>query len=101
MTDDDSTIPDDPHPPCWSWTTAAARYELLQACRVIARTDSLSVVRQDGIDRLKAENTRLRAQVEAVRWLHHRVPYGSRPKCDACWSAWPCPTIAALGEEEG
>jgi hypothetical protein len=55
MTERDPTITDE---------AKAARYELLQACRVIARTDSLVVVRQDGIDRLKAENSRLR-EVEA------------------------------------
>ena len=80
-------------------TTAQDRYDLLQACRVIARTDSLSVVRQDGIDRLKAENTRLRTQVEAVRALLDNPG----DACDAFSGTYIDIEVvrAALGEEEG
>jgi hypothetical protein len=57
---------------------------------------------ESGYDESKAEVARLQAQVEAAKACHQKVADGEYADfCRECIHNWPCPTIAALGEEEG
>jgi hypothetical protein len=68
---------------------------------------ALGVPQGDSLHDVLVAAETMRATLDAIDALHHKMPYGVFPGepnadlCNACHADWPCPTVTILHPEDG